>query len=92
MPDSIKNLNTENETISATLPQEGEDLLIQQSKNTKKVEDLEVKDAQLIFQTVWHELEQELGAENLKFPAEIFWLNGAPGAERYTNGIHHGIP
>ena len=49
MPDLIKNLNTENETISATLPQEGEDLLIQQSKNTKKVEDLEVKDAQLIF-------------------------------------------
>ena len=52
MPDSIKNLNTENETISATLPQEGEDLLIQQRKNTKKVEDLEVKDAQLIFETV----------------------------------------
>ena len=91
MPDSIKNLNTENETISATLPHEGEDLLIQQSKNTKKVEDLEVKDAQLIFQTVWHELEQELGAENLKFPAN-FLANGAPGRKRHTNGIHHGIP
>ena len=51
---------------------------------TKKVEDLEVKDAQLIFQAVWHELEQELGAENLKFPAEIFWLNGSPGAGKGT--------
>ena len=51
---------------------------------SKKVEDLEVKDAQLIFQAVWHELEQEMGAENLKFPAEIFWLNGAPGAGKGT--------
>jgi hypothetical protein len=27
----------------------------------KKVEDLEVKDAQLIFHSIWHELEQEGG-------------------------------
>ena len=44
-------------------------------EGTKKVEDLEVKDAQLIFHSVWHELEQEVGVENLHFPAEIFWLN-----------------
>ncbi|MDG1138729.1 MAG: nucleoside monophosphate kinase [Opitutales bacterium] len=50
----------------------------------KKVEDLEVKDAQMIFQTVWHELEQDVGTENLRFPAEIFWLNGAPGAGKGT--------
>ena len=31
---------------------------------------------QLIFQTVWHELEQEMGAENLRFPAEIFGSMG----------------
>ena len=41
------------------------------TKGPKKVEDLEVKDAQLIFHTVWHELEQEFGGENLRFPAEI---------------------
>ena len=35
----------------------------------KKVEDLEVKDAQLIFHSIWHELEQEVGVENLHFPA-----------------------
>ena len=57
---------------------------IESKKSSKKVEDLEVKDAQLIFQTVWHELEQEMGVENLKFPAEIFWLNGAPGAGKGT--------
>ena len=54
------------------------------ARSTKKVEDLEVKDAQLIFQTLWHELEQEMGSDNLKFPAEIFWLNGAPGAGKGT--------
>ena len=46
-------------------------------RSSKPVEDIEVKDAQLIFHSVWHELEKEVGAENLKFPAEIFWLNGA---------------
>jgi adenylate kinase len=50
----------------------------------KKIEDLEVKDAQLIFQAVWHELEEDLGVENLRFPAEIFWLNGSPGAGKGT--------
>ena len=52
--------------------------------SSKPVEDIEVKDAQLIFHSVWHELEKEVGAENLKFPAEIFWLNGAPGAGKGT--------
>ena len=33
----------------------------------KRVEDLEVKDAQLIFHSIWHELEQEVGVENLHF-------------------------
>ena len=53
-------------------------------KKNKRVEDLEVKDAQMIFQTVWHEIEQDVGVENLRFPAEIFWLNGAPGAGKGT--------
>ena len=55
-----------------------------ETKSTKPVEDIEVKDAQLIFHSVWHELEKEVGVENLKFPAEIFWLNGAPGAGKGT--------
>ena len=53
-------------------------------KTEKQVEDLEVKDAQLIFQGVWHELEEDVGVENLRFPAEIFWLNGSPGAGKGT--------
>ena len=54
------------------------------SNPQKQIEDLEVKDAQLIFQAVWHELEEEVGVENLRFPAEIFWLNGSPGAGKGT--------
>ena len=51
----------------------------------QKLTDLEVKDAQLIFQRVWDELEGEFGKENLRFPKEIILLGGAPGAGKGTN-------
>ena len=51
----------------------------------QSVHDLEVKDAQIIFNSVWSALEKEIGEENLHFPKEIFWLNGAPGAGKGTN-------
>src|SRR5690606_24760488 len=50
-----------------------------------KPQDLEIKDAQLIFNTVWQELEEEYGRENLVFPRELHWLNGAPGAGKGTH-------
>jgi len=57
-----------------------------ESKPTEsKVQDLEVKDAQIIFNSVWASLEDEFSEENLCFPKEIFWLNGAPGAGKGTN-------
>ena len=49
------------------------------------VEDLEIKDANIIFNNTWSELEAEIGLERLRFPKEIFWLNGAPGAGKGTN-------
>lgn len=51
----------------------------------ESVEDLEVKDAQFIFNSVWSQLEDDHGEENLRFPKEIFWLNGAPGAGKGTH-------
>jgi adenylate kinase len=51
----------------------------------ERVEDLEVKDAQIIFTAVWSQLEEELGEGHLRFPKEIFWLNGAPGAGKGTH-------
>lgn len=56
-----------------------------QDKKAKKLRDLEVKDAQIIFNSVWASLEEEFGEEQLRFPKEIFWLNGAPGAGKGTN-------
>ena len=47
--------------------------------------DLEVKDAQLIFNSVWDELETELGSENMRFPKELILLGGAPGSGKGTN-------
>jgi adenylate kinase len=50
----------------------------------KSTVDLEVKDANLIFTAAWNELEQEVGIEGLRFPNEVVWLNGAPGAGKGT--------
>ena len=47
--------------------------------------DLEIKDAQLIFNRVWKGLEKELGRENLIFPKELILLGGAPGSGKGTN-------
>ncbi|MEI8038988.1 MAG: nucleoside monophosphate kinase [Verrucomicrobiota bacterium] len=46
---------------------------------------LEIKDAQLIFNRVWKELEDELGRERLHFSKEIILLGGAPGSGKGTN-------
>ncbi|MDA7617935.1 nucleoside monophosphate kinase [Verrucomicrobia bacterium] len=54
-------------------------------KTKSVVDDLEIKDAQLIFNAVWAELEQELGAERLCFPKEIILLGGAPGSGKGTH-------
>ncbi len=50
-----------------------------------RLPDLEIKDAQLIFESVWESLEVELGIQNLRFPKEIILLGGAPGAGKGTN-------
>ena len=50
-----------------------------------KRSDLEIKDAQLIFNSVWRELEAKFGREQMRFPKEIILLGGAPGAGKGTN-------
>jgi adenylate kinase len=49
------------------------------------VENLEVKDAQVIFTNVWNDLEAEFGHENLRFSKELILLGGAPGSGKGTN-------
>ena len=48
------------------------------------IQDLEIKDAQIIFNSAWHKLEQKYGHQSLRFPKEIIWLNGAPGSGKGT--------
>ncbi len=50
-----------------------------------KLGDLEIKDAQLIFESVWQSLEADCGREHLRFPKEFILLGGAPGAGKGTN-------
>jgi adenylate kinase len=52
---------------------------------TVKLSDLEIKDAQLIFEAAWQGLEADLGRAKLRFPKEIILLGGAPGAGKGTN-------
>lgn len=48
-------------------------------------QDLEVKDAQIIFNSVWNSLEEKFGRTRLHFPQELILLGGAPGAGKGTN-------
>jgi len=50
-----------------------------------KLHDLEIKDAQLIFESAWSNLEAEVGRQNLRFPKEFILLGGAPGAGKGTH-------
>ncbi len=50
-----------------------------------RLNDLEIKDAQIIFSAVWQDLENDYGREKLRFPKEIILLGGAPGAGKGTN-------
>jgi adenylate kinase len=54
-------------------------------KPGQSITDLEIKDAQLIFSTVWADLEEKHGRDQLRFPREFIWLGGAPGAGKGTN-------
>jgi adenylate kinase len=50
-----------------------------------KLTDLEIKDAELIFEAGWQDLIATLGRENLRFPKEMILLGGAPGAGKGTH-------
>lgn len=55
------------------------------ASSSTRHQDLEIKDAQVIFDTVWRDLEQDYGRDQLRFPKEIILLGGAPGAGKGTN-------
>jgi adenylate kinase len=54
-------------------------------ETVQQIQDLEIKDAHVIFQAVWEDLEETIGRENLRFPKELILLGGAPGAGKGTH-------
>jgi len=52
---------------------------------TGRLPDLEIKDAQLIFESAWLGLEAEYPHSELRFPKELLLLGGAPGAGKGTH-------
>ena len=55
------------------------------AKPQSPIENLEVKDAQVIFTNVWNTLEEEFGTDQLRFSKELILLGGAPGSGKGTN-------
>ncbi len=53
--------------------------------NNARLQDLEIKDAQIIFESIWQDMEADFGRENLRFPKEFILLGGAPGAGKGTH-------
>lgn len=45
----------------------------------------EIKDAKLIFNQAFKNVQDVYGRENMKFPKEIIWLMGAPGSGKGTH-------
>ncbi len=60
-------------------------MTVNQTKPLALSADLEIKDAQLIFNRVWKGLEDSIGREELRFPKELILLGGAPGSGKGTN-------
>ncbi|MFT3784005.1 MAG: nucleoside monophosphate kinase [Nibricoccus sp.] len=50
-----------------------------------RLPDLEIKDAHLIFEAAWQDLEASRPRNELRFPKELLLLGGAPGAGKGTN-------
>ena len=55
------------------------------NKSVPHGNDLEIKDAQLIFNAVWNDLLDAPGREQLRFAKEIILLGGAPGSGKGTH-------
>lgn len=52
------------------------------------ISDEEKKKSQEIFLTVWDELSETYGVENMSFKSKMVFVNGAPGAGKGTNTRH----
>lgn len=56
----------------------------QTSPSTLSHDSEALQEAKIMFDEVWSDLESAYGRKQLRFPREVFWLNGAPGAGKGT--------
>jgi adenylate kinase len=58
--------------------------MLERRPDAPSIVDLEIKDARVIFSTIWESLEEQVGRVDLRFPKEFILLGGAPGAGKGT--------
>ena len=64
-----------------TIPATEADPLLKVVKPTAS----DIRDSELMFRTVWNDLLEKYGEEQLAFPKNIMWLAGAPGAGKASD-------
>ena len=82
MSASLPNSDAATKAPATELPA---DLLAAAPAPKPRHQDLEIKDAQVIFNSIWRDLESSFGRDQLRFPKEIILLGGAPGSGKGTN-------
>ncbi|KAF9191645.1 hypothetical protein BGZ50_009275 [Haplosporangium sp. Z 11] len=69
--------------LAATLDEQDETMSDQKDKQEKRIS--EIKDAKLIFNQAFKNVQDIHGREHMIFPKEIIWLMGAPGSGKGTH-------
>jgi adenylate kinase len=79
-------INNASTNLRSTINQQNINNTKNENVSTKTTsEDSEIKNANMIFNTVWDKLVKKRGKENIRFPKEIIWLTGAPGSGKTTH-------
>ncbi|KAF9980200.1 hypothetical protein BGZ65_005414 [Modicella reniformis] len=70
-------------TATAVQEENMNEAAVQNEKHESRVS--EIKDAKLIFNQAFKNVQDVCGRENMRFPKEIIWLMGAPGSGKGTH-------
>jgi len=81
----IRNKSTEPESAEVIAQTESAPNSPPASEIAQQTKRLEIQDARVIFNSTWNKLLQKYPEESMRFPSEIIFLMGAPGAGKGTN-------
>ncbi|KAG0348214.1 hypothetical protein BG004_005691 [Podila humilis] len=77
------NVNQAPAQVAAVDQEEMDESNAQKEKQEKRIS--EIKDAKLIFNQAFKNVQDIHGRDNMRFPKEIIWLMGAPGSGKGTH-------